>query len=524
MDSSDNVYSAIGISGDRISFLGNADDGSLPEAGQYIDLKGMTVLPGFTDSHLHMLNYGFLEKSYKMYDADSVSGIIEEGRRRIRDMKDRPPEKWLYGRGWNNDKFTDYRRFLTRNDLDMISQDRPVLFIRVCGHVAAVNSKALEMVMNLPEAGSYIHQIDEKNGILTEAAVKLCYNAMQEPEVDDIKEMILAVQPLYNQAGITAVESDNFLSLPGRNRHRIMQAYRELSEEGRLTVRVREQASFTDFEDMKEFIDSGIRTGDGDSYYSMGPVKLYQDGSLGARTALMKEPYEGSSENCGTMVHDREELQRMVNYAYEHDMQILVHAIGDRASLMVFDAYEKAIEIYGDRHLRLAINHLQITDPALPGRMAAKNILAYIQPVFVASDKNMVEGCVGTRRAERSYMWRTFEDAGVVCCGGSDSPVENFNILENIQIAVTRDSIGEKTDGWMPWQKLTVRQAVKLFTGNCAYGAFAENERGTLEKGKLADMTVLSRDIFETDCHEIADIAVEAAVTGGKIVYKREER
>ena len=397
IDQSGSVYEAIGLEGNKIVFLGSSDEAKAMEAKEKEDLKGKVVLPGFIDSHLHLLNYAFVAESFKMYNVHSIQNVVEEGRCRVDQMKDLDQSHWLYGRGWNHQNFSDEERFLTRHDLDKITTQRPILFIRVCGHVAAVNTLALEIVKNLPETKDYLDQIDFEKGILTEASVKLCYNAMNTPSVEDVKRYILAVQDDYSKKGITAIESDNFLSLPGRNRHNIVQAHQELAKEGKLNIRIREQASFTCFEDMKAFIDEGFRTGQGDGFYSIGPIKLYQDGSLGAKTALMNAPYVGE-ETTGMMVHTMEDLQNCVDYAYSHDMQILVHTIGDKAADMVCDAYENTIEKYGKKESRLAINHLQIVSENLFDRMEAKDILAYIQPVFVASDKAMVESLVGEKR------------------------------------------------------------------------------------------------------------------------------
>ena len=475
IDDTDSIYEAVGIKDGKIVFLGTNDEAAKAEAAEKVDLSGKTVLPGFVDSHLHMLNYAFVKAAYE-------------------------------------------KSPLTRCDLDRSSREIPILFIRVCGHKAAVNTKALKIIMDLEQTKDYIEQIDQENGILTEASVKLCYNAMQEPTVEEIKDMILTAQRDINAAGITGVETDNFLSLPGRNSERIMKAYRELEEEGLLTLRIREQASFTAYDHMKEFIDKGYRTGDGGEYYTIGPVKLYEDGSLGARTALMNSPYLGT-DTYGTAVHDQADTDRLVDYAYKNDMQILIHAIGDKASDMVCDAYEKAIEKYGDKGSRLAINHLQVISPDLIGRMKAHGIVAYIQPLFVASDRDIIGKLMGEEVAARSYMWRTMQDSGIVCGGGSDSPVESFDVLKNIQVAVTRDRLEDKTDGWHPSEKLTISEAVRMFTANNAYLAFEEHRRGSIEIGKDADMTVLERDIFQADPHEIGEIKISKTIVAGKEVY-----
>ena len=403
-------------------------------------------------------------------------------------------------------------------DIDKISTTVPILFIRVCGHLAAVNTKALQLISSLDKTKEYIHQIDMEKGILTEASVKLCYDVMTVPSVEQLKEMITFAQKEFNKAGITSVHSDNFLSLPGRPSERIITAYKQLAEEEKLTVKVYEEASFTSFEDMKAFIDRGYRTGQGSDYYKIGPIKLYQDGSLGAKTALMNHPYLGE-DNCGIAVHDAADLQRCVDYAYSHDMQILIHAIGDKAADMVCTAYENTIEKFGKKEKRLAINHLQIVSDDLFDRMKANDILAFIQPIFVASDKKIIASLVGEEVAQRSYLWKTMLKKGLICCGGSDAPVERFDVLENIQVAVTRDALHEKTEGWHPQEKLSVLEALRMFTISNAYASFDEQNKGSLEIGKAADLVLLSNDPFTTDAHSIAQIQVLKTYVDGKEVY-----
>ena len=364
------------------------------------------MLPGFVDSHLHMLNYAFVKQSYQMFSAGSVEEVIREGQKIAERMKDEDRGQWIYGRGWNEENFSDEKRPLDRFDLDKISEERPILFIRVCGHKAAVNTKALETIMALPQTKDYISQIDQEKGILTEASVKLCYDVMQEPSVEKIKEMILSAQKDINAHGITGVETDNFLSLPGRNSASIMQAYRELEQEGRLTLRVREQASFTAFDHMKAFIDAGNRTGDGGEYYTIGPVKLYEDGSLGARTALMNHPYVGTDQ-YGTAVHDQEDTDRLVDYAYKNNMQILIHAIGDKAMDMVVNSIEKALDKYLRDNHRHGVVHCQLTTSDLLNRFRDLKLHAYVQSIFLDYDINIVEDRIGVDRAKTSYNFNT---------------------------------------------------------------------------------------------------------------------
>lgn len=519
IDADNRQYSAIGVRDGKIAFLGNdAEAASLP-AKERVDLSGKTMLPGFIDSHLHMLYYAFVAGSYNMSGADSIESIIAEGRRRVQDMESRDAAEWFYGTGWNQQNFAGEKRMLTRRDLDAISTARPILFIRVCGHAAAVNGKGLEILLQSAKTKEYIDQIDTENGILKEGAVTLCCDLLNSPSADDIKKMILHTQRELNRRGITSVETDNFLSLPGKDRRHIVRAYKELDGEGRLTVRVREQASFAAFSDMKEFIDEGNRTGQGSDYYKTGCVKIFQDGSLGAKTALLNEPYSNAPDNSGIMMHDEEDLQRCVDYAYKNDMQILVHAIGDKASDMVCSSFEKTIAKYGRKERRLAINHVQIVSGSLFDRMSENGVSAYIQPAFVASDKAIVRDFVGAERSKTAYGWKTMINKGILCCGGSDAPVESFDVLASIQIAVTRDRLDEATAGWHPQEKLSVLEAVRLFTINNARAALEDDKKGSLEPGKFADMAVLDGDPFLTDPHKIADIPVLRTVVGGVDVF-----
>lgn len=190
IDDKNQTYEAVGIKEGKIVFLGSLEEALKKDAEEKVDLKGKTVLPGFVDSHLHMLNYAFVKQAYGMFGAGSIEEVIETGRKIVSGMAE-VTDKWLYGRGWNEENFKGEKRPLTRFDLDKISEERPILFIRICGHKAAVNTKALKIIMGLQQTKDYIEQIDQQNGILTEASVKLCYNAMHEPAVEDIKEMIL---------------------------------------------------------------------------------------------------------------------------------------------------------------------------------------------------------------------------------------------------------------------------------------------------------------------------------------------
>lgn len=513
---------AIGIADGNIVFIGTKEEGEKLHPKEKIDLKGAYVLPGFCDSHLHMLNYAFVTSAYAMYDVTSIKEIQETGRRMAEERGLAKTGKWLFGRGWNQERFTDEKRYLTKEDLDAISTEFPIFFIRTCGHLATANTEALKRILALEKTKNYRHFIDEATGTLLEASVKLVYDAMTPPTQEEVEDLIQLAARDLNACGITSVQTDDFLSLPGRDGKTIINAYHALQSKGRLNVRVYEQAAFTKLEDVEDFLTWGYRTGMGGPYFKMGPLKLLQDGGLGAHTALLREPYADAPDEKGIQVHETETFYKMVKAGHDAGMQIAVHTIGDGALEMTMDAIKAAQEANPRSDCRHGAVHAQITDHALVQRMADEEIVGYIQPVFFEDDIGVCERCVGLARTAQSYAWKTMLDKGVHICGGSDAPVCSFHLLENIQYAVTRQKKdGTPKGGWYPAERLSVDEAIDLFTKNTAYSSFQEDVRGTLEVGKWADMVVLDRDPHQVAPDEIGNISVLRTVVGGRTVYMK---
>lgn len=247
------------------------------------------------------------------------------------------------------------------------------------------------------------------------------------------------------------------------------------------------------------------------------------DGSLGGRTALLKEPYADSPKETGTQTHSREKLNKMVRIAHDNGYQVAVHAIGDKAADIVADAYIAALKENPRNDHRHGIVHFQITDDDLLKKVRDANIIAYIQPVFLSSDLDMLTDRLGEERAQHTYMWKTMQDMGIHTGGGSDAPVESFNVLENIFCAVTRQRIhSENHECHCPQECLDIKDAVALFTSKAAYLTFEENKKGTIEVGKYADLVVLSDDIFQIDAQKIQDVAVLKTMVNGEFVFSKE--
>lgn len=489
------------------------------------DLEGKTLLPGFNDSHMHLVNYGY---SLTQVNLIGISSIGELNKRVSHFIDENKIEegRWIRGRGWNQDYFTGEKRFPSRYDLDKISTTNPIVVTRACGHVVVVNSKALE-VLNIGketeqiEGGQFdLDENGEPTGVFRENAVGLVYDNLPTPTVEEIKDMMRNAIRDMNKAGITSVGTDDFEALPDRNYENILKAYKELKEENKLNIRIYEQCLLPNIDKLQGFIDKGYGTSMGDNLFKIGPLKLLIDGSLGARTAALMKPYSDDPNTIGITTATDDELYSLVDLAHRNNIQVAIHGIGDKAMYMAFSAIEKSLKNSPKENHRHGIVHCQITDEYLLDKFKELNTIAYIQPIFLDYDWKIVKDRVGEEREKTSYNWKTMVNKGVAITCGSDSPVETFNVMKGIYEAVTRKDLdGNPKDGWLPEQKLTVDEAVYGYTMGGAYASFEENIKGSLEVGKLADMVLLSEDIFNIDEEDIKNIDIHMTILGGKIVY-----
>ena len=312
------------------------------------DMKGKTILPGFFETHMHNLSEGLILRDMNHNACTSIEGLIEYSREFLA-THDIPEGRWVRGRGWNQDNFSDEQRFITRDDLDKISTTVPLAFTRTCGHVIVCNTAALK-IMGMSEhaddvEGGVIDR-DETGrplGIFRENARACVLDAIPEETLEGVKELICYSQEKALKCGSVEIHSDDFKDVPG-NYKKVMQAYHELIEEGRMKIRVYEQCNLPVREWQADFFANGYGTGWQDTEkYTLGPYKVLIDGALGARTALMREPYkDGDGKNCGVAMLTQDELDFLVDNAYKHNCQIAIHAIGDKGMDMVMEAIEKA--------------------------------------------------------------------------------------------------------------------------------------------------------------------------------------
>ena len=514
------IVQAVGIDGDRIVFTGSNEEALAIQADERIDLQGALMLPGFNEGHMHTAIYAFANSNATLFHCKTVDECLQT----LRDYrKDHPDRTWIYGRGWNDQNFEGEKRYPTRQELDDIASDIPMMAVRACGHAAVCNTVAIQKIAALPEAAEMLaDRIHLDSGVVNEAAVKLFYKVIDEPSVADVENMLEFGLHKLSEEGITTCQSDDLLSVPGAGWRKVMQAYRNLDAQDRMPVRIWEQCLFLDYESFEEFVAEGYRTKQGDGMYRVGPLKLLLDGSLGAKTAAITDPYPGEPENRGLLLFTQDQMNTFFLKAQENDISVAVHCIGDRAMEVVLNAVEYAQEKCPKADIRHGIVHAQITTPHILQRMAEDNVIAYIQPVFVGTDMDICEDRIGHDRAKDTYAWKTMQDLGILTIGGSDAPVERFDVLENIYFAVTRQKLnGTPAGGWLPEQKLSVYDAVKLFTVNAAKTCFMEDELGQIKEGYLADLVVLSDDIFSIDPNTIKDVSVTRTISRGRTVFQK---
>ncbi len=517
------MVSAVAVSGHLIEAVGS-DAEMLALAGEgceKIDLGGRCMLPGFNDSHCHVVLTGMEYEKVNLRDARSLKECVERCRNYIEENHV-PAGCWVCGSGFNHNIFEDEKRVPDRYDLDPISTEHPIIMDRICGHVAGVNGKALEVIgfdENTTVTGGVLDKDADGHltGVIREAALDLLKQRMPKADVAGIRRCLLKVYEEAAGYGVTSMQTDD---LEGAPLEIIMESYQGLAEEGRATVRIFEEVQAARVPILNEFLAKGFRTGDGDRFFKIGNIKLLTDGSLGARTAYLRAPYSDEPDNSGVAVYTQEALNEVVMAAHQAGMQVACHAIGDGAIAQCIEALGRAYE-YDHVDLRNRIVHCQFVDEQMLDDMARYHICADTQPPFVPSDYPLTASRLGSRD-EGGYVWKSMLRKGIHIGGGSDSPVETFNPIWGIHCAVNRtDEDGLPEGGWHPAEKLTVEEAVYIYTAGGAYVSLEEDIKGTIEPGKLADMAVLDRDIFEIPPEEIRYLKNVMTVMDGRIIFTR---
>ncbi|MDR2175911.1 MAG: amidohydrolase [Synergistaceae bacterium] len=508
-----------GRPGRIVAVGGDSDISALGGPGtERIDLGGRLLLPGFIDSHMHMAVTGHHMEQLKLNGVKSRGELVARARAYIEEKR-LPEGEWLEGIGFNQEEF-DVPDMPDAALADEISRNHPIILIRQCYHVAVANSAAISKID--PSSGYPGAERDASGrltGVFRERGMGLLFGLRPAPSRGEIERRILSAAEKAVRTGLTSVHSIDLVR--NADRESTLGVFQSLAREGRLPLRVCEGFSPHSPEFLSEFLErEEWRTPT--PFFKLGFVKLVADGSLGARSACLREPYSDAPETRGKANFTQEELEAYVSAAHAAGRQIAVHAIGDAALEQVLRAMEKieksAAGPLSVRGLRHRVVHMMTGDLSQYERAGRLGLCADIQPAFLLHHFTM-SGRLGPR-TETAYAWKTLLDLGISLGGGSDSPIDTFDPLFGIYCAVTRqDRNGSPEGGHTPGQRLTVEEAVKLYTSGSARLAFEENEKGTVEPGKLADFAVLTRDIFTVPPREILETRAAMTWVDGKLAF-----
>jgi len=509
--------SALAISYGRLVALGDDAD-ILRLAGAdaaVLNLDGKTILPGLVDSHLHWEGQARALHSVDVFELPSKTQALE----RVREQAARTaPGEWITGQGWAQDLWGN-RAFPSKADLDAVAPRNPVYLSAKSGHAAWVNSAALAAAGITgrtpdPEGGQIARDsAGAATGILLETAMELVKDCVPRLSGEQLADMMLDAQALAHRSGLTMIHDFDDPSC--------LVALQIVRERGQLGLRVVKQVNQAWLD---AALESGIRRNFGDDWLRIGALKLFADGALGPKTALMFEPYEGEPDNFGMPLVDKEEMIEYVSRASACGLPSSIHAIGDKAVHDVLDVFERVRQEEAARgepvsSRRHRIEHLQIIHPLDAGRLAELDVIASMQPIHATSDMATAERYWGARN-EYAYNPRLQLDQGARIAFGSDAPVEPFDPLLGIHAAITRERNGKPAGGWYPQAKLSLHETLLAFTQGPAYAAEMEDRLGMLREGYLADMIVLDRDIYQVEPDEIPELTVLGTMVDGDWRYR----
>jgi hypothetical protein len=517
MDPRHPIVDAVAIAQDRIVAVG--DEHNLRQAVQSsqdaLDLGGRTVIPGLIDAHVHFCAYSLRRDMVDIYELSSLQETLNRIQARASVL---PPGTWIRGGGWNCNLWQG-GGFPTRADLDRVAPNHPTALSSKDGHSLWVNSRALTLAnidaktANVEGGSIFRDAAGEPTGILQEKAMRLIHDIVPRPS--DAERLAACRRGIAyaNQIGLTSIHNCEGAAA--------LTTFQQLAQADELSLRVLAHIPESELE---AAIEIGLQDGFGDEWISIGGIKAFSDGALGSRSAWMLAPYEDDPDNLGIPTTDPEALQALVNKANGAGLSVAIHAIGDAANRAVLDAIESAARSAQDG-LRNRIEHVQLLHPDDIPRLAALGVVASMQPIHATSDIDIAERHWG-ERAATSYAWRSLLDTGAVLAFGSDAPVEDISPLLGIHAAVTRRRPDgyPGPEGWYPAQKLTVSEAVHAYTVGAAYASGQASSKGSLTPGRLADLVVLDRNIFEIDPAEIVHTNVYATMVGGKFVYEGKDQ
>jgi len=510
---------AVAIFADRILAVGTARDvkALVGDKTKVVDLKGALVLPGFIDSHTHFLNGGFSLRSIQLRDAASREEFTARIAAKARELG---KGAWIINGEWDHQRF-DPPVLPTKEWIDAATPENPVFVSRLDGHMSLANSLALRLAgidrtTPTPPGGEIVKDpaTGEPTGILKDTAADLVFRIVPEPAfAEKTQAAELALQHAA-ECGVTSVHEMADASS--------LEVYQELDRQGKMTARLAVYIPITEVDAVSRL---RLRTPFGGAFVRLAGLKAFVDGSLGSSTAFFFEPYADDPTTSGLLhgqMFPEGIMARRIAAADRAGLQVAVHAIGDRANALLLDIFEAVARENGPRDRRFRIEHAQHLRPEDVARFGRLGVIASVQPYHAIDDGRWAETKIGPQRARTTYAFRSLIDGGAVLACGSDWTVAPLDPLQGIFAAATRATLdGRHPGGWVPEQKISVEEAVRGYTASGAFAEFAEREKGTLEKGKLADIVVLDRDFLALPPERILEAKVILTIVGGKVVYER---
>jgi predicted amidohydrolase YtcJ len=512
---------ALAIVGNTFAAVGAATDVE-PLVGpntRVIDLAGATVIPGFKESHGHLLSVGFARMSV---DVTGIAAFPEVVKKLGEAVRSRRPGEWIEGGRWHEEKWTDkgpsvVRGFPTHHALSAVTPDNPVVLERADGHAVLVNAKAMELMgvtkaTAAPAGGEIVKDADgHPTGVFVDNAIGLI--RVPPPTAEQTRRALdLAMQECVAK-GITSFDDAGVGP-------ETIGLYKEYAREGKLRIRL--YPMLDGFETLRRWPAPEIGLGGG--LLTVRSVKLVADGAMGSRGAALLEPYDDDPGNSGFFTTPAETIAEAARYGLEHGFQVNTHAIGDKANRLVLDVYEKAFAQHRQvRDPRFRIEHAQILDERDIPRFAKLGVIASMQGIHCTSDRPWAPQRLGLARVvEGLYVWQKLLRSGARLINGTDAPVEDVDPVKSFYASVTRQSeAGDPPGGFEPDQRMTRMEALRSYTLDAAYGSFQEQALGSIEPGKLADLTVLSKDILAVPDREVLAAEVLFTIVDGKVRYER---
>ncbi|MCP4725623.1 MAG: amidohydrolase [bacterium] len=516
VDSNFSTVEAVAVTGDKISFVGSNSEveGYIGDNTQVIDLEGRLMVPGLIDAHGHMPMLGSALENLDLVGSSSFQEIIDMVAEKVSASE---PGEWILGHGWDQNDW-DVKQFPVHDALSRVSPDNPVYLTRIDVHAGIANAKAIEISgvtgqTESPEGGKiHLKNNGEPTGLFIDNAMLLISSNIAEPTNEQRRNDLVRAADNCLTVGLTGVHD---AGVPEET----IDDYKNLIDNGRLNIRVYAMLS-SEEEDLVPVMERNKLIGYGNNFLTVRSLKLLIDGALGSRGAAMIEDYSDDQGNKGLITVPYERIVQAARAALQTGWQVNTHAIGDRGNRLVLDAFETALKENPNDDHRFRIEHSQIVTPEDFARFAELNIVPSMQTTHCTSDMYWVQDRIGPERVKGAYSWRKFLDSGLYIPNGSDFPVESNNPMLGIYAAITRqDAEGWPEGGWFPDQKLTREEALKGFTIWAAESSFQEDLVGSIEVGKYADFTILSKDIMTIDPKEILTTKPVYTVVGGEIKY-----